>query len=242
MKAMLFAAGLGTRLKPFTESAPKALAPIGKSTLLAHNILMLQRFGIRELVINVHHYPEMIVDYLKQHNHFGSQVTISNERDELLETGGGLLKAMPFFSGEQAFLVMNVDVLTNINITQLIHAHLEGSAMATLAVMRRASSRDLLFDSKMDLCGWRNNNTKEERIALPHQNLFPFAFSGIQVLSPAIWAGIALSGKFSLIDLYLLAAKDRRIFGYDHSGDLFLDVGKPDSVEQSKKLFPELWQ
>lgn len=237
MKAMLFAAGLGTRLKPFTDSCPKALVEINDKTLLEHNIRYLQRFGIYEVIVNVHHFAHMIEDTLQDNDCFGSEVTISDERDEVLETGGGLKKAAHFFAGEQDFVVMNVDVLTNLDLEKMIAAHHAGNSIATLAVMNRSSSRNLLFDQQMTLCGWKNNTTGKTRMARDVQPLQPFAFSGIQVLSQAVLQNIPFSGKFSLIDLYLHLAKTQTLTGYDHSGNIFIDVGKPESIEKAAYLF-----
>jgi NDP-sugar pyrophosphorylase family protein len=237
MKAMLFAAGLGTRLKPFTDHAPKALAEVNGKTLLEHNIRYLQRFGIYDVIVNVHHFTEMIENTLFEHDNFGSEVTISDERSEVLETGGGLKKAAHFFAGEANFVVMNVDVLTNLDLEKMISAHTSGDAIATLAVMKRDSSRQLLFDNEMTLCGWINNSTDQERISRPIKPLIPFAFSGIQVLSQAVLQDIPFDGKFSLIDLYLHLAKTQVLKGYDHTGNIFIDVGKPDSIEKAEYLF-----
>ncbi len=234
---MLFAAGLGTRLKPFTNNAPKALVRINDRTLLEHNIRYLQRFGIYEVVINVHHFASQIEEVLADNDCFGSEVTISDEREEVLETGGGLKKAMPFFQGEESFVVMNVDVLTNLDLAKMISTHQASGAGATLAVMDRHSSRHFLFDERMTLCGWINNNTHEERIARSVPGLRPFAFSGIQVISGHMLEGLPLDGKFSLVDVYLHLAPDHIIRGYDHTGNLFIDVGKPESIQKAEYLF-----
>jgi MurNAc alpha-1-phosphate uridylyltransferase len=237
MKAMLFAAGLGTRLKPFTDNNPKALAEVNDKTLLEHNIRYLQRFGIYEVIVNVHHFAGKIEEMIFEHDGFGSEITISDERGEILETGGGLKKAAPFFAGEESLVVMNVDVLTTLDLGKMIAAHELSRPMATLAVMKRDSSRQLLFDDDMRLCGWMNNNTGEQKIAHDQPGLQPFAFSGIQVLSAAIFNDIPFTGKFSLIDLYLYSAKTQTLTGYDHSGNIFIDVGKPESIEKASYLF-----
>lgn len=237
MKAMLFAAGLGTRLKPFTDNAPKALAKVGNKTLLELNINYLQRFGITDVIINVHHFADMIEEVVQQNNGFGSSITLSDERNEVLETGGGLKKASGYFEGSEPFVVMNVDVLTNLDLGGLIAAHNQANAMATLAVMKRDSSRQLLFDNEMTLCGWQNNSTYEQKIARPLENVTPYSFSGIQVITPAIWNDTPFSGKFSLIDLYLHVARLHTIKGYDHTGDTFIDVGKPESIAKAQQLF-----
>ncbi len=234
---MLFAAGLGTRLKPFTDHAPKALAEVNNKTLLEHNIRYLQRFGIYDVIVNVHHFAGMIEDVLYEHDNFGSNVVISDERQEVLETGGGLKKAAHFFEGEDSFVVMNVDVLTTLDLEKMLTAHAESRAMATLAVMNRESSRHLLFDAEMTLCGWTNNGTGEKRISRNATPLQPFAFSGIQVLSGDVLKNIPFDGKFSLIDLYLHLAKTEILKGHDHSGNIFIDVGKPESIEKASYLF-----
>lgn len=236
MKAMIFAAGLGTRLKPFTDHHPKALATVNGKTLLEHTIKYLQRFGIEDVVINVHHFANQIEEVLQDNSGFGSWVTISDERNEVLETGGGLLKAASYFEEEEDFVVMNVDVLTNLDLGAMIAKHKADKALATLAVMQRPSSRNLLFDEEMELCGWRNNNTKEEKIARPKEMVSGFAFSGIQVLSKAI-LNMPFVGKFSMIDVFLHFAKTNIIRGYDHTGNIFIDVGKPESLEQAAFLF-----
>ena len=237
MKAMLFAAGLGTRLKPFTNHAPKALVEINNKTLLEHNIRYLQRFGIYDVIVNVHHFASMIEDVLHDNDGFGSNITISDERAEILETGGGLKKAAPYFASDEHFLVMNVDILTNLDLGKMIQNHMIGNDWATLAVMQRESSRHLLFDTDMRLCGWRNNNTHEEKIANPVSDLRPFAFSGIQLLSHNVLDNIPFEGKFSLIDLYLHLAKTLVLRGYDHTSNLLIDVGKPESIEKAEYLF-----
>lgn len=233
---MLFAAGLGTRLKPFTDNHPKALAMVNGKTLLEHNIRYLQRHGIYDVVINVHHFADQVEQALKDNNNFGSTVFISDERDMLLDTGGGLKKASAHFEWATPVVVMNVDVLTNLNLHNLIEAHQSNDVIATLAVMKRNSSRQLLFDEHMLLCGWANNQTGVQRIARESIWLQPFAFSGIQVISPAI-INAPFNGKFSIIDVYLHYAKEHLIKGFDHSGNIFIDVGKPESIIEAEQLY-----
>lgn len=232
---MLFAAGLGTRLKPFTDNHPKALAPVNGKPLLEHAIRYLQRYGIYDVVVNVHHFANQIVDALRENNGYGSNYTISDERDEVLETGGGLKRAAQYFRNEEAFVVMNVDVLTNLQLDKVIAQHRASAAMATLAVMQRDSSRQLLFDDAMQLCGWLNEKTGEKKIVREKEELKPFAFSGVHVLSPAI-LDMPFEGKFSIIDVYLHFAATQNIQGYNHTGDVFLDVGKPESLERAGEL------
>ena len=233
---MIFAAGLGTRLKPFTDSHPKALAEVNGKTLLEHTIKYLQRFGIEDLVVNVHHFADQIEQAINDNSGYGSWVTISDECEEVLETGGGLKKAADHFTGDEPFVVMNVDVLTNLDLGKMIEQHKDSEAMATLAVMKRDSSRQLLFDEHMLLCGWTNTGTGEQKISREVLSMFPIAFSGVQVLSPAI-LDMPFTGKFSMIDVYLHFAKTNLIKGFDHSGNIFIDVGKPESLEKAAYLF-----
>lgn len=233
---MLFAAGLGTRLKPFTDKHPKALAEVNGKTLLEHNIRYLQGYGIFDVVVNVHHFADQVVAKMEENNGFGSRYTISDERDEVLETGGGLKKAGHHFVNESAFVVMNVDVLTSLQLSNMIAAHNSSGALATLAVMQRDSSRHLLFDKHMQLCGWINNKTGEEILVHADRKAMPFAFSGIHVLSPSI-LDMPFEGKFSIIDVYLHFATTQKIMGYDHTGDIFMDVGKPESLKEASELF-----
>ena len=236
MKAMLLAAGLGTRLAPFTDKHPKALAPVGDTTLLEWNVRYLQRYGIEDIIINVHHFAEQIEAAIKQADGFGCRITVSDEREAVLETGGGLKKAASFFENETAFVLMNVDVLTDLNLGKMIADHEADKALATLAVMERTSSRYLLFDQFMRLRGWRNENTGASK----GEPGTPFAFSGIQVVSGELLKGIRQEGKFSLIDVYLDAvANGGYIKGYDHSRDKFLDVGKPESLAAAGSLFAD---
>ena len=231
---MLFAAGLGTRLKPFTDKHPKALAPVNGKPVLQHNIEYLQRFGIKDVVVNVHHFADQIEDILKKNNDFGSNISISDERVEVLETGGGLKKAKPFLEGEDCFVVMNADILTTLDLGKLIAAH-DLKKVATLAIAQRNSSRNLLFNKDMLLCGWENKDGNK-KIVVEDNTCKPYAFSGIQVLSQEIFS-MPFEGKFSIIDAYLHFAKQQLLQGYDHTGDLFIDIGKPESLAKAGELF-----
>lgn len=233
---MLFAAGLGTRLKPFTDNHPKALAVVNGRTLLEHNIRYLQEFGIKDVVINVHHFADQIMDMLTENNGFGSRILMSNEADEVLETGGGLKKAIPLFIENENVLVMNVDVITNLKLDKLLAAHEAGTQMATLAVMDRHSTRGFLFNKELQLCGWRNNSTAQEKISRNENELRMLAFSGVQVLRPSFLQAITEEGKFSLVEVYLRLASSQSIRGHNHTGDIFLDVGKPESLQMADKL------
>ena len=233
---MIFAAGLGTRLKPFTDHHPKALAEVSGKTLLEHTIRYLQKFGIEDVIVNVHHFADQIDEAINENSGYGSWVTVSDERESVLETGGGLQKAAWYFEGEEDFVVINVDVLTNLDLSRMIEAHQESDALASLAVMKRNSTRQLLFDEHMILCGWTNNTTGEQKISREVLSLNPFAFSGVQVLSTEI-LNMPFQGKFSMIDVFLHFAKTQMIKGFDHTGNIFIDVGKPESLEKASYLF-----
>jgi NDP-sugar pyrophosphorylase family protein len=236
MKAMVFAAGLGTRLKPFTDSHPKALALVNGKPLLEHVIRYLQKAGITEVVVNVHHFADQIEAVLERENGFGSRVQISDERTEVLETGGGLLKAIPLLQGSDPVLILNVDVFTNLDLSAMLASHQHRAADATLAVMQRTSSRYLLFDNDLRLSGWRNEKTGVEKLPRFVTELQPLAFSGVQLVSQRFLEAIPLQGKFSMIDAYLSLANELPIYGFDHTGDVFLDVGKPEALAQAARL------
>ncbi len=242
MKALLLSAGLGTRLKPFTDHHPKALAPVNGRSLLEWNIRNLQRFGIWEIVVNVHHFAGQIIDLLEREKGFGSSIEISDESDKVLETGGGLKKAAPFLQDEPDFLVMNVDILTDADIGKMVACHRSGNALATLALQKRSSSRYFLFDDNLVLKGWENVQTGEAKIPGDNRDMAwePYAFSGIHMMSSAIFDQIGQEGKFSLVDVYLDLCTGNRIRGWDHTGDLLLDVGKADSISKAEALFAHI--
>lgn len=233
---MLFAAGLGTRLKPFTENHPKALAPVNGKPLLQRNIEYLKSYGVTEIVVNVFHFADQIIDFLNEHNNFGITIHISDERPEVLETGGGLVYAKHFF--EDDFLVMNVDILTDLNITEFIKAHQKFNAIVSLAVSDRDSSRKLLFDENNQLQGWRNLSTNEEILATNNsENLRELAFSGIHIIQPKLFNSINFKGKFSIMKVYMELMKTDTILGFDHSGGILIDVGRPSSVLEAENIF-----
>lgn len=236
MKAMIFAAGLGTRLKPFTDNHPKALAVVNGKPLLQRNIEYLKSFGIEEIVINVHHFADQIIEFLEENNYFGIEITISDETDQVLETGGGLVKAKANF--EEDFLVMNVDILTDLNLADFIKAHQENKALVTLAVSDRNSSRKLFFNKQNELKGWRNLKTEEEIKAIDFlDNCKDLAFSGIHVISPSLFDKITEKGKFSIMKVYMDLMKTESIIGFDHSGGILIDVGRPESVLEAEQYF-----
>ncbi len=240
MKAMIFAAGLGTRLGPVTSQVPKALVQAGGKTLLQHVIEKLILAGVNEMVINVHHFPDQIRAFLEQHNNFGITLHISDESQALLDTGGGLLKAATLLWGEEPVLVHNVDILSNLDLVDLVRVHRERKSLATLAVRDRETQRYLLFDDDLRLTGWKNTSTGEFRRSLPGSAEIPLAFSGIQVIDPGIFNLITRKGKFSLIDAYLELAVNYPVYGYRDQSSLWMDVGKPDQLAEADRLLRDL--
>lgn len=236
MKALIFAAGKGTRLKPFTDHHPKALAKVNGVPLLERNIKYLKEAGIRNFVINVHHFGEQIIDFLKRNDNFGCKIEISNEKDELLETGGGLVFAKTFLEEESDFLVMNADILTNININDFLNYHQEKKDFITLAVSDRNSSRKLLFNEDLILRGWMNTQTGEQRLAEFNSAFKSYAFSGVHCINSEIFNKIKRQGKFSIMEEYLDLMMTESIHGYLHQ-NILVDVGRPESVLDAEKYF-----
>jgi N-acetyl-alpha-D-muramate 1-phosphate uridylyltransferase len=237
MKAMIFSAGLGTRFKPWTDKHPKALALVNGKSLLQRNIEYLQQYGIRQVIINVHHFADQIIEAVMKNNGWGSTVTISDERDEVLETGGGLMKAQEFFMSNEAFVTINVDILTNLDLNNLIEFHRQQQSFISFGVTARKTSRYFLFDEQDRLCGWRNTQTNAETIVINKPGLTPKAYSCVVVFQPEIFSKMPFTGKFSLKDVYLELAAGYPIKGFDHSGDKLVDVGKPESIAIAESLF-----
>ena len=249
MQSIIFSAGLGTRFKSWTDKHPKALALVNGKSLLQRNIEYLQQYGIKDVIVNVHHFAEQVEDAIVENDGWGSNILVSDERDELLDTGGGLLKAKDLFSPGERFITCNVDILTDLDISKLLTFHKENNALISFGVTNRKTSRYLLFDENNRLCGWRNTKTGEERISIPPSPLcgegsgvrLEKAYSCVVVFEYDIFRLMKennFSGKFSLIDLYLALAANHLILGYDHSGDRWVDVGKPESVAIAESIFP----
>lgn len=235
---MILAAGLGTRLKPFTDKHPKAVAVVNKKTILQRNIEYLASFGIKEIIINVHHFADQVIETVKKNKGFGSDITFSDETNEVLETGGGIKKASWFFENDdEPFVVMNVDILTDLDLNKMILRHRQNKPLATLAVSSRQSSRYFLFNDSNELCGWRNVKTGEEKISRNAEKYIEKAFSGIHVISPSIFPLIKMTGKFSMVDVYLDLCKTNTIAAFDHSDSKFIDVGKPESILKAEEMF-----
>ena len=241
LKAMIFSAGLGTRFKPWTDSHPKALAPVNGKSLLQRNIEYLQQYGITDVVVNVHHFADQLIEAIILNKGWGSKITISDERNELLETGGGLLKAKEFFTPGEKFITCNADILTDLDINKLISFHTDKKALITFGVTQRKTSRYLLFDENDRLCGWRNVTKREDKISIRKPTYIEKAYSCGVVFEYDVFKLMeekGFTGKFSLIDVYLSLAAEQLILGYDHTGDRLVDVGKPQSIAIAESVFP----
>jgi len=238
MKAMILAAGLGTRLRPLTDNRPKALVEVAGRTLLEIALSRLRRFGVREVIINVHHFADMVVEYLQKNDNFAMRIEVSHE-EVLLDTGGGLKKASWFFlenSSSEPFLLHNVDVISTIDLGRMLKFHTENQALATLAVQDRDTSRYLLFDEQNQLCGRRTGRDETPELVRPAQQLQALAFSGIHVISPRLLALVTEEGVFSIINSYLrLAAQGEKILAFRADEYHWRDLGKPESVAQASQ-------
>ncbi len=234
---MIFAAGLGTRFKPWTGSHPKALALVNGKPLLQRNVEYLQAHGITDIIVNVHHFADQIEEAIQQAEGWGSNVTISDERDVVLETGGGLLKAKDFLIDNGPFVIMNVDILTNLDLSKLISFYQSRKPLVAFGVSDRKTSRNFLFDEEMQLCGWRNKTTGEEKISRQRDVYIEMAYSCVAVFDPLVFDFIKQTGKFSLTETYLDLAREHTVLGYDHSGDQLVDVGRPESVAVAEAIF-----
>ena len=243
MKAMIFAAGLGTRLRPLTNNRPKALVEVNGKPLLELAILRLIQHGFDEIVINIHHFGQQIIDFLDQKQNFNIQIHISDERGNLLETGGGLKKAKHFFKNDEAFLVCNADIITDLDLNKFYHFHLQQNAVASLAVRNRHTSRYLLFQKEDHiLIGWENEKTGAVLASRSiQQSPINWAFSGMHVISPKLFHYFPEDqDAFSIIDTYLEAAKTEKIVAYPHNDSIWLDVGKPESLAEAQRLILDL--
>jgi NDP-sugar pyrophosphorylase family protein len=240
MKAMVLAAGLGMRLRPLTDDRPKALVEVAGRTLLEITLMRLRTFGVSDVIVNTHHYADMIQDYLNAHNNFGMRIMLSRE-EELLDTGGGLKKAAHFFldgggSPGEPFILHNVDVLSTIDLGHMVRFHAEQRALATLAVQQRETSRYLLFDGENLLCGRRAGRDGMPEVVRPSAEKQALAFSGIHVISPLMFSKMKENGAFSIIQAYLnLAAAGERIAGFRADEYAWLDLGRPESVMQAER-------
>lgn len=240
MKAMVLAAGLGTRLRPLTDDRPKALVAVAGRTLLEMTLARLRSFGVDEAIVNLHHHAEMICDFLEAHGNFGMRIEVSRE-DELLDTGGGLKKAAWFFledeeSAGQPFFLHNVDVLSNVDLGRMMRFHMEQEALATLAVQDRETARYLLFDGEGRLCGRRAGRDGRDEMAREATRVRALAFSGIHVISPRLLKEMREEGAFSIVDAYVhLAARGEKIVGFRADEYYWRDVGRPELIAEAER-------
>ncbi len=236
MRAMVLAAGLGTRLRPLTDHCPKALVEVGGRTLLEMTLGRLREFGVREAIVNVHHFAEMVVEYLKANDNFGMRIEVSRE-DVLLDTGGGLKKAAWFFlqqAGEEPFLLHNVDIISSVDLQRMAKFHLQHQALATLAVQQREASRYLLFDDRWQLCGRRAADDRKPEIVRPSAQTQALGFCGIHVISPRLFGAMCEEGVFSIIPAYLrLAGQGEKILAFRADEYYWRDLGRPQHVRQA---------
>lgn len=240
MKAMVLAAGLGTRLKPWTDFHPKALAKVGGITLLERQIRYLQKFDIFDVVVNVHHFAEQIFQAIEENEGWGSNISISHEVEKVLETGGGLKNAAALLQNSEDILLINVDILTDLDLQKLIDYHQSNRGIATIVISDRLTSRYFLFDEQSRLSGWTNTKTGEERIVRMVHPLYKKAFSGIHIIKRDIFPLLPSEEKFSIVEAYLKMAAENPIYGYDHSLGVFLDLGKPDNLILAEQLIQQL--
>jgi len=238
MKAMIFAAGLGTRLKEATADKPKALVKIGKKTLLQHAIEKLKNEGISEIVVNVHHFSEQVISFLNEHD-FGVPVLISDESEKLLDTGGGLKKAAKWLKGNEPVVIYNVDILSDLNLQEVVEDHQKSGALVTLVVRNRKTQRYLKFDAEKRLVGWINKKTGETKVSVPEnfEHVTAMAYSGIHIVQPEIFELMPSEERFPIFDLYLELAKNHLLKGYFDDSELWMDVGKPRQLEEARHLY-----
>jgi len=241
VKALIFAAGLGTRLKPFTETMPKALVPVGGKSLLEHTISKLRDAGVTEIIINVHHFADQIIDFVHSKNDFNLHITFSDERDLLLDTGGGLKKVAEFLDGDRPFFVHNVDILSNVNLRQMYFSHIQSQSLCTLFVSKRKTNRYLLFNREDKLKGWYNTQTgeiKPKGVIINPLKYNQLAFNGIHVISPKIFTLMNdWQGQFSIIDFYLSIIEKSNIQLFQEKDVQIIDVGKIASLKEAERFY-----
>lgn len=229
---MILAAGLGTRLKPLTNNKPKALIEVGGFTMLEMAVLYLKKFGIREIVINVHHFADQIIEYIHHHDQFGICISVSNEQEKLMDTGGAIVQAASYFDKQEPFILMGVDILTDLNLNDMIRFHLEKNPLVTLAVKDRPTTRPLLFDADMSLIGWRNIQTGRSNMQEPDKAAHALGFSVVHIIHPNIFELITEKGPFPIMDLYMRLMSTQKILGFRHDEDTWLEFGRIDRINE----------
>jgi NDP-sugar pyrophosphorylase family protein len=241
INAMIFAAGLGTRLQHYTTNCPKALVSLNGKPLLEHCILKLKDFGVDRIVINVHHFADQIEEFLRSKANFGIDILISDERELLLDTGGAIKKAKSLFLPNAPILIYNVDILSSLNLEDLLVAHESKHALATLNLRDKNTNRHLCFNQDGLLCAWKNDATQEVKIVNEsHLNSSAYSFSGIHVIDFKLLDLIEEEGVFSIIDLYLRLAKDYPIAGYHDKSEIWMDLGKPEELLKAETILKKL--
>ncbi len=243
IQAMIFAAGLGTRLRPITDNKPKALVEVGGISLLEHAVRHLSSYKIQSLVINVHHFAQQVVQKARElEKKYSVDIQVSDETDQLLETGGGLKKAHEYFLGSSAIILYNVDILSNLNLQQLIDYYHQQKPLALLSVRSRKTNRYFLFNENMELCGWKNMQNNEIRIQCSKmQKLKPFAFSGIQIVSPELFNLLqSWQGAFSITEVYIHLCAFYRILGMYDKDSFWIDVGTMEKLDEARKQISKL--
>ena len=240
MKAMIFVAGLGTRLLNETSNKPKALVEVGGKTLLQHTIEKLKNEGVTEIVVNVHHFSEKIKTFLNE-NDFGIKIHISDETEKLLDTGGGLKKAAAFFTENEPVIIHNVDIINNLSLKKTAEFHKKSGVLATVVVRKRQTQRYLKFDADNRLVGWINKKNGETKISVREnfEDAAEMAFSGIHIVQPEIFKLMPEEDKFSIVDLYLELAKTHTIKGYFDNSEVWMDLGKPEELAKARQIFNE---
>jgi N-acetyl-alpha-D-muramate 1-phosphate uridylyltransferase len=226
MKAMILAAGRGTRLQPLTNNIPKALIKIGEYTLLELIIMYLKKYGIEDIIINVSHFAGQIIEYLEMKKNFNVNIILSDESDGLLETGGGLKKAGWFFNSEENMLLISGDVLTNLKLDEMIHYHHKNRNLITLAVKDRETSRSLLFDDNLILTGWKDNRTGEKKLIRNNPVRFQYGFSTVHIINTSVFNLFPDAKKFPIMDFYLTIGKETEIYGFEHNKDIWIEFGR----------------
>lgn len=232
---MIFAAGKGMRLKPLTDHTPKALVKINNVPMLEINIKKLIAIGVREMIINVHHLADQIIDFLNSNDNFGIRIEISDETNELLDTGGGLKKASWFFDDNEPFFLHNADVISNINLLDMLKYHIKNNALATLAVRERKSSRYFIFNDNLNLCGWENTKTNERIITNFCNKTKNLAFSGIHIINPTIFNYLNDEKIFSIVQSYIDVSKDECIKAYRHDNSFWFDIGESNKLRSAEE-------
>ena len=241
---MILAAGMGTRLEPLTSKIPKALVPVRGTPMLQHVILKIKAAGFTNVTINIHHFGEQIIDFLASKNNFGITINISDERNYLLDTGGGIKQASRFLDGEEPFLVHNVDIISDVDLMAMYKSHISSNSLASLLVSQRQSTRQLMFNKDKHLCGWRNNETGAIKSFFPNfdlSNYSEYAFGGIHVISPEIFRFMEeWTGKFSIIDFYLSVCFQKPVRLYMQDKIRIIDAGKIEGLKEAKLWLAQL--